>query len=59
MFSKHQDLNNARPNLTNVRNFHPLKDVGRGRNTQLHVGVNLNHITLRINNSLMVCVNIT
>ena len=29
----------------NMSNFHPLEVVGRGSETQLHVGENLNKIT--------------
>ena len=35
---KHQDLHRFSLNLTNTRNFHPLEVVGRGSETQLHVG---------------------
>ena len=32
--------------LTDMANFHPLEVVGRGSETQLQVGGNLNKITL-------------
>ena len=32
-----------------MSNFHPLKVVGRGSETQLQVGENLNFITSRVN----------
>ena len=32
-------------NLTNMRDFHPLEVVGRGSETQLQVGENLNELT--------------
>ena len=31
-------------NLTNISNFHPLEVVGRGSETQLQAGENLNSI---------------
>ena len=43
-------LNNCErlvPNLTNMCNFHPLEVVGRGSDTQLQVGENLNKVTQR------------
>ena len=33
--------------LKNMSNFHPLEVVGRGSETQLHVGENLNYISYR------------
>ena len=35
--------------LNNVSTFHPLEVVGRGSETQLQVGENLNKITLQVN----------
>ena len=40
---KHKDLQMFGFVKNNVCNFHPLEIVGRGRETQLHVGKNLNY----------------
>ena len=31
-------------NETNMSNFHPIEVVGRGKETQLQVGLNLNYL---------------
>ena len=41
---KHQDLQMFAIKLTNTSNFYPLEVVGRGSETQLQVGENLNDI---------------
>ena len=39
---------NARSQIEHVSNFHPLEVVGRGSETQLQVGENLNAIIERL-----------
>ena len=42
---KHRDLQTFASNCTHMNNFHPLEVVGRGSETQLQVGENLNCLT--------------
>ena len=46
--SEHQDLQFLCSNLTNISICQPLEIVGRGSETQLQVGENLNQLTSRI-----------
>ena len=45
MFAQSSRFAHVSPQIKQISNFHPLKVVGRGSETQLYVGENLNEIT--------------